>query len=126
MAHLQQLLSRWPVCRVLLQTTLHQKVGAAAALGAGVLGAVANCPFDVCRSVAQKELIGAWVSGGDAVTRAPGLAHAVAAGRSVVAARGARGLWAGVGFKSLHLGCGGALMAVLQPACERAWAKARA
>ena len=38
-------------------------------LGAGVLGAVANCPFDVCRSVAQKELIGAWVSGGEAVTR---------------------------------------------------------
>ena len=34
-------------------------------LGAGVLGAVANCPFDVCRSVAQKELIGAWVSGGE-------------------------------------------------------------
>ena len=95
-------------------------------LGAGVLGAVANCPFDVCRSVAQKELIGAWVSGGDAVARAPGLAHALAAGRSVVSARGARGLWAGVGFKSLHLGCGGALMAVLQPACERAWAKARA
>ena len=95
-------------------------------LGAGVLGAVANCPFDVCRSVAQKELIGAWVSGGEAVTRAPGLAHALAAGRSVVSARGARGLWAGVGFKSLHLGCGGALMAVLQPACERAWAKARA
>ena len=95
-------------------------------LGAGVLGAVANCPFDVCRSVAQKELIGAWVSGGDTVARAPGLAHAVAAGRSVVAARGARGLWAGVGFKSLHLGCGGALMAVLQPACDRAWAKARA
>ena len=97
-----------------------------AGLGAGVLGAVANCPFDVCRSVAQKELIGAWVSGGDAVARAPGLAHALAAGRSVVSARGARGLWAGVGFKSLHLGCGGALMAVLQPACERAWAKARA
>jgi hypothetical protein len=43
-----------------------------------------------------------------------------------VSARGARGLWAGVGFKSLHLGCGGALMAVLQPACERAWARARA
>ena len=51
---------------------------------------------------------------------------ALAAGRSVVSARGYRGLWAGVGFKSLHLGCGGALMAVLQPACEKAWAKARA
>ena len=64
-----------------------------AGLGAGVLGAVANCPFDVCRSVAQKELIGAWVSGGETMKRAPGLAHAVAAGRSVVAARGARGRW---------------------------------
>lgn len=97
-----------------------------AGLGAGVLGAVANCPFDVCRSVAQKELIGAWVSGAVAVKRAPGFGAALAAGRSVVSARGYRGLWAGVGFKSLHLGCGGALMAVLQPACEKAWAKARA
>ena len=96
-----------------------------AGLGAGVLGAVANCPFDVSRSVAQKACIAAWQAGEAAPAAAPVVGAALAAGRNVVRTRGVGGLWAGIGFKSLHLGCGGALMAVLQPKCEAVWARLR-
>lgn len=93
-----------------------------AGLGAGVAGALCNNPVDVVRSVAQKNAIGAYAAG-TAVGRVG--APTVAAARSVVRARGVAGLWSGAPYKAAHLGLGGALMAVFQPACTRLWARRR-
>ena len=96
-------------------------------LGAGVLGAVANCPFDVCRSVAQKELIGAWVSGGEAVTRAPGLAHALWRPDDPSCPRAARGASGRASASSRSTSAAAARSwPCSSHVCERAWAKARA
>ncbi|KAJ1460883.1 mitochondrial carrier domain-containing protein [Pelagophyceae sp. CCMP2097] len=104
-------------------------VNAASGLGAGILGALLNNPIDVVRSVSQKAALQAWVfsPGGAAAPKAalPYIGPSLGALRSVVGARGVRGLWAGAGFKALHLGAGGALMAAMQPACATAWASMR-
>ncbi|KAJ8600065.1 hypothetical protein CTAYLR_001868 [Chrysophaeum taylorii] len=96
---------------------------AAAGLAAGMLGALINNPIDVCRSVAQKDVLSRWVFDAPATTRkvAPYVGHTFAAGGRVLEQRGIPGLWAGSTFKAIHLGLGGALMAVLQPQCTAAW-----
>lgn len=97
----------------------------AAGLAAGALGALVNNPIDVARSVAQKDLLAKWIfSSPSAVAMArpvPYVGTIVNAGKRVVTTKGIRGLWAGSAFKAAHLGFGGALMAVLQPACKNIW-----
>lgn len=97
----------------------------AAGLAAGILGALINNPIDVCRSVAQKEALSRWVFDGASATTtknvAPYVGSTFAACRRVVSRNGVKGLWAGSAFKAMHLGFGGALMAVLQPQCRKLW-----
>jgi hypothetical protein len=69
-----------------------------------VFGAAINTPFDTIRSTLQKQVLGSAVE-----------ASFLSTGRSIIASRGAAGLYAGFGFKSLHLGGGGALMAYFVP-----------
>lgn len=95
---------------------------AVAGLAAGVLGALINNPIDVCRSVAQKQVIGQWVFDQPPVAKSlPYVGATFRAGNSVLRKNGIRGLWAGSAFKACHLGFGGALMAALQPQCTKLW-----
>lgn len=100
----------------------------AAGLAAGVLGALINNPIDVCRSVAQKEALSRWVFDGAAASTkkvVPYVGSTFAACGRVVSQNGVKGLWAGSAFKAMHLGLGGALMAVLQPQCRKIWQQRR-
>ena len=74
---------------------------------AGVFGALINTPGDTLRTVLQKRVL----------SNAAGSAEAtlLSVGREIVAARGVGALYAGISFKALHLGGGGALMAYLIP-----------
>jgi solute carrier family 25 2-oxodicarboxylate transporter 21 len=78
-----------------------------AGFGGGVFGGVLNTPFDTVRSALQKNFL---LGGPNAVAQT---FSAVA--RDVVKKRGPQGLYAGFGFKAMHLGGGGALMAFLIP-----------
>lgn len=97
-----------------------------AGLFAGILGALVNNPIDVCRSVAQKQALSKWVFGSSALgtdSYVPYVGSTFAACRRVVTQNGIQGLWAGSAFKAMHLGLGGALMAVLQPKCAAIWSR---
>jgi len=88
---------------------------------AGVFGACFNCPGDTVRSVVMKRTFAA---GGDAV--AP---EFFAVAREIVKEKGVASLYSGFGFKAMHLGGGGALMALLVPKVkgaidERGWLQA--
>lgn len=91
---------------------------------AGALGVAANCWTDVVRSVIQKKAVAETF---DPTIKAPSaLRHvnplfffgeAAAIGRE----KGLGGLYAGVGPKMVHLGGGGALLAVLMPRFKGYW-----
>lgn len=72
---------------------------------AGVFGAALNTPCDTIRSVVQKRVLGDLVGANTFLT----------VGEEIVKSRGVGALYAGFGFKALHLGGGGALMAFLLP-----------
>jgi len=72
---------------------------------AGVFGAALNTPGDTVRTVLQKRVLG----GLDGPTTILGVA------KDIVNKNGFKGLYAGFGFKAIHLGGGGALMAFLLP-----------
>uniref|UniRef100_A0A6U4GZZ7 Uncharacterized protein n=1 Tax=Phaeomonas parva TaxID=124430 RepID=A0A6U4GZZ7_9STRA len=80
---------------------------------AGVFGACFNTPGDVIRTNIQKTVLAGGECGVGGIMAGPKNFFNV--GSSIVSARGVGGLWAGFGFKALHLGGSGALMAVLVP-----------
>ncbi len=81
---------------------------------AGFFATFPNTPGDVVRSVVQRKLFA------DPARKAYGISpggimeHITVAGE-IVQQRGIAGLYAGLGFKALHLGGSGALMAMLIP-----------
>jgi hypothetical protein len=78
---------------------------------AGVFGACFNTPGDTIRSVVQKRIFAAAQTG--IPSKLPTTFLTV--GKQIAQEKGVTALWAGFGFKALHLGGGGALMALLIP-----------
>eukprot|EP01041_Mallomonas_annulata_P010646 gene10646-22226_t len=72
---------------------------------AGVFGASLNTPGDTIRTVVQKRILG----------NLDGAKTFLGVGSEIVNSRGAGALYAGFGFKAIHLGGGGALMAFFVP-----------
>jgi len=83
---------------------------------AGVFGAVFNTPGDVVRTVIQKRAF-------EEVTKPKitpaylwsGVTALFVVGSEIVAKKGVKGLYFGFGFKAIHLGGSGALLATLVP-----------
>lgn len=71
---------------------------------AGVFGAALNTPSDTIRTTMQKNYFAG-----------KGAGSLLSVGKDIVNVRGYGGLYAGFGFKSCHLGGGGALMAFFLP-----------
>lgn len=80
---------------------------------AGVFGACFNTPGDTIRSVVQKRIL----FPSEATANLPNTFFGV--GKEIINERGFTKLWSGFGFKAMHLGGGGALMAVLVPVVKR-------
>mmetsp|Transcript_12542 Transcript_12542/g.28303 ORF Transcript_12542/g.28303 Transcript_12542/m.28303 type:complete len:302 (-) Transcript_12542:60-965(-) len=85
---------------------------------AGAFGTALNCWCDVCRSVIQKEAVASTFdpniprpSAVQAFNPVPFLAKA----GEIASTKGITGLYAGVAPKMVHLGGGGALLAVMMP-----------
>jgi len=82
---------------------------------AGCFASIPNAPGDVVRSVVQKKLFQEPGRTAKGISPAGVLEH-IAVAQEIVAARGVfKGLYAGFGFKAMHLGGSGALMAALIP-----------
>mmetsp|Transcript_46810 Transcript_46810/g.111367 ORF Transcript_46810/g.111367 Transcript_46810/m.111367 type:complete len:302 (-) Transcript_46810:68-973(-) len=94
---------------------------------AGAFGTSINCWCDVCRSVIQKEAV---ASTFDASIPRPSPMAAfnplpfLAKAGEIASTKGIGGLYAGVGPKMVHLGGGGALLAVLMPRFKSAYFEA--
>lgn len=93
---------------------------------AGALGVAANCWTDVCRSVIQKQAVADTFNPEAPVPSAlrnlsPFFFFGEAA--KIAGEKGIAGLYAGVGPKMVHLGGGGALLAVLMPRFKEMWYK---
>ena len=89
----------------------------AGGFAAGMFGAVFNTPGDVIRSTQQKALLAAPperhpFSVGLCVT---GVKDFLSQGGKIVSTNGVGALYMGFGFKALHLGGSGALLAMLIP-----------
>jgi len=85
---------------------------------AGATGVVFNCWTDVCRSIVQKEALAATFN--PEIPRPSALAPLnpgpfFSQAATLMSTRGMSGMYAGVGPKMVHLGGGGALLAVLMP-----------
>jgi hypothetical protein len=81
---------------------------------AGCFASIPNAPGDVVRSVVQKKLFQ------DAARPAYGISPGgvmehIQVTREIVGARGLKALYSGFGFKAMHLGGSGALMAMFVP-----------
>lgn len=72
---------------------------------AGVFGTALNTPGDTVRSLIQKRVF----------SGLPGDVTLLGVIKEIYTARGVQGLYAGFKFKAIHLGTGGALMALLLP-----------
>jgi len=79
---------------------------------AGVFGACLNTPGDTVRTVVQKRIFNNQLEKGVATTF-------LGVGREIVSQKGATALYSGFGFKALHLGGGGALMALFVPTFKK-------
>lgn len=91
---------------------------------AGAFGTSLNCWTDVVRSVIQKRIIAE--SFDPKIPAPPALSHITPTmffkeTASIYGARGIKGLYSGVGPKMVHLGFGGAILAVLMPRFKDAW-----
>jgi solute carrier family 25 2-oxodicarboxylate transporter 21 len=81
---------------------------------AGVFASIPNAPGDVVRSVVQKKLfqepgrVAKGISLG-------GIMEHISVANEIIGARGITALYAGFGFKAMHLGGSGALMAMFVP-----------
>mmetsp|Transcript_21523 Transcript_21523/g.38029 ORF Transcript_21523/g.38029 Transcript_21523/m.38029 type:complete len:339 (-) Transcript_21523:43-1059(-) len=81
---------------------------------AGFFATFPNAPGDVVRSVVQKKLFTDPSRPAYGVSPNGILEH-IKVAQEIVASSGVRGLYSGLGFKAMHLGGSGALMAVLIP-----------
>lgn len=81
---------------------------------AGFVATFPNCPGDVVRSVIQKRNFADPNAISYGVSPRGVMEH-VKVASEIVAARGIGGLYTGIGFKALHLGGSGALMAAFIP-----------
>eukprot|EP00512_Aurantiochytrium_limacinum_P002659 CAMPEP_0171498282 /NCGR_PEP_ID=MMETSP0958-20121227/7760_1 /TAXON_ID=87120 /ORGANISM="Aurantiochytrium limacinum, Strain ATCCMYA-1381" /LENGTH=338 /DNA_ID=CAMNT_0012032657 /DNA_START=9 /DNA_END=1025 /DNA_ORIENTATION=- len=81
---------------------------------AGFFATFPNAPGDVVRSVVQKKCFSEAGRPAYGIS-INGVMEHVQVAREIVAHSGIRGLYAGLGFKAMHLGGSGALMAVLVP-----------
>ena len=91
---------------------------------AGAFGTSLNCWTDVVRSVIQKR--GIQESFDPKIPRPSAMIHVLpnaffAETANLYSARGIGGLYSGVGVKMVHLGFGGAILAVLMPRFKGAW-----
>ena len=76
---------------------------------AGASGVLVNCPGDVTRTVIQKRGFSSSVNKTYGIGFGSIVEHARVS-REILLKRGIRGLYAGFGIKTFHLGCSGALM----------------
>mmetsp|Transcript_56239 Transcript_56239/g.158507 ORF Transcript_56239/g.158507 Transcript_56239/m.158507 type:complete len:301 (+) Transcript_56239:77-979(+) len=95
---------------------------------AGALGVAVNCWTDVVRSVIQKQAVAETfkpeIKAPSALTHInPAVFFGAAA--KIAGEKGIAGLYAGVGPKMIHLGGGGAILAVLMPRFKAMWFKMR-
>lgn len=104
----------------IVKTGISHPLGADVVSGflAGATGVAFNCWTDVCRSIVQKEALAATFN--PEIPRPSALAPLnpgpfFAEASNLMATRGISGMYAGVGPKMVHLGGGGALLAVLMP-----------
>lgn len=93
---------------------------------AGASGVAVNCWTDVVRSVIQKKAVADTFN--PEIKAPSALSHFspgpfVKEASTIMSERGIAGLYAGVGPKMVHLGGGGALLAVLMPRFKTAWFK---
>merc|ERR1712127_761778 len=91
---------------------------------AGATGVAFNCWTDVCRSIVQKEALAATFN--PEIPRPSALAPLnpgpfFSQASTLLSTRGMAGMYAGVGPKMVHLGGGGALLAVLMPRFQSMW-----
>lgn len=109
------------------QVTSNKLIGdIASGFCAGASGVAVNCWTDVVRSVIQKKAVADTfnpeIKAPSALTHlSPGPFFKEAA--TIMGERGIAGLYSGVGPKMVHLGGGGALLAVLMPRFKAAWFK---
>lgn len=85
---------------------------------AGAFAAIPCAPGDVCRSVIQKKVFADPSRKVYGISPAGMLEH-ISQGKEILKTSGVRGLYSGIGFKALHLGGSGALMALLVPICAK-------
>lgn len=95
---------------------------------AGAFGTSLNCWTDVVRSVIQKKIIAE--SFDPTIPRPPTSVHFtptlfVNTAKDIYKERGMGGLYSGVGVKMVHLGFGGAILAVLMPRFKASWFEAQ-
>eukprot|EP00038_Savillea_parva_P016999 m.18807 g.18807 ORF g.18807 m.18807 type:complete len:302 (+) comp3628_c0_seq1:54-959(+) len=90
----------------------------AGGMSAGMFGAVFNTPGDVIRSTIQKRVLAGEPKKVPFTLAMPvrAVGEFFAEGGRIVASKGVTGLWTGFGFKAMHLGGSGALLALLIPA----------
>eukprot|EP00924_Labyrinthula_sp_SR-Ha-C_P016610 augustus_masked-scaffold_6-processed-gene-9.38-mRNA-1 protein AED:0.01 eAED:0.02 QI:0/-1/0/1/-1/1/1/0/292 len=81
---------------------------------AGFFATFPNAPGDVVRSVVQKKVFMDPSRPAYGVS-VRGVIEHVSVAREIIAASGVRGLYSGLGFKAMHLGGSGALMALFIP-----------
>lgn len=81
---------------------------------AGSFAAIPCAPGDVARSVLQKRVFADPTRPVNGISPA-GIAEHVVIAKEIIASAGIRGLYSGIGFKALHLGGSGALMAAFVP-----------
>jgi len=76
---------------------------------AGVFGACLNTPGDTCRTLVQKRIF----------NNVEGATTFLGVGSEIISSKGVGALYSGFGFKALHLGGGGALMAFFVPTFKK-------
>merc|ERR1712048_1254248 len=91
---------------------------------AGATGTALNCWTDVCRSIVQKEALAATFD--PTIPRPSAMAPYnpvpfFGEAAKLYANKGIGGMYAGVGPKMVHLGGGGAILAVLMPRFKDMW-----
>merc|ERR1711865_1288689 len=91
---------------------------------AGATGVGFNCWTDVCRSIVQKKALADTFD--PKIPRPSAMAPYnpgpfIGEATKLYAAKGIGGMYAGVGPKMIHLGGGGAILAVLMPRFKQMW-----
>lgn len=97
-----------------------------AGFGAGVFGTTLNCWTDVVRTSIQKKGLTEMIEKQPRPSYGPsyiveGVTSVINETATIFKQRGISGLYLGYGFKAMHLGGSGALLALLMPRFEKWW-----